>query len=1048
MPPSSPQPHYLINVFTRHPLAANLLMVMLILAGIWGIRQMTVQLNPPDTTHTVSVDILWPGASAEDVEQLIAQPVEYQLRSLQQLKSLTSTTAESQTQILLEFEKGTDMGQAVDRVKQHIAQTRDLPSDMEEPMVKLSERLETVAAVMLSGTGSIGELVPLAHDIERDLLARGADYIEFRGIPEEEIAIQIDSQTLFELGTPLHEIAAKVLENSIDAPAGSVGDGQQERGLRSLEQRRSAQAFADLPINTDNNRQLLRLSDIATIERRQKDHQRQMLYQGEPAIMLILRRAPGSDIMDEADILHRWYADNSEQLAQQGIKATIWLEAWRFAREVLMLVVNNGISGMVLVVAALFVFLNTRIAGWVTLGIPVSFLGALSVFYFMGGSINFISLVGAVMALGIVVDDAIVVGEHALSRFEAGASPEQAAAQGAQHMFAPVMASSLTTLAAFLPLVILDEPSISQIPLLMICVIIASLVECFLIMPGHLRHSFQSMQQHRPGRFRQGFDRRFNHFREQVFRPLLVRALANRRSLIALSLGAFIVALSLLASGRVKPELNLNMNFEFADAHLQFTAGASEADKRAVLEDMERALQETNAAFGGDTVVTHVLQRNWANLEQRVRSGSQYAAFWVELTPPNERKVTLAEFSSAWQQRIQPSPFVETLQFEAGDNDWPDLQLYFSGADTSVLKAAAEELAAQLSHMPGVNNVFDDLPYGKEQWLINLTTEGRAAGLTSAGIARQLHAAYEGYRVQRFSEGDSELEVRVSLPASERFALGSIDQLPITTPGGEVLPLAVVADLSSRRGIEQINHRDGRQVINIYANVNRRENTPMAIIASLEESIIPGIVERYGVSYGLGERSAEESKVLGDMLLGAVIGLILIYLILAWVFASWSWPLAVMLAIPLGITGALFGLQLLGLNLGAMAIMGLFTLTGVIVNDSIILINAYKSRREAGDDAYDALITACEARLRPVILTSVTTSLGLVPMMLETSPSAETIAPLAVVICFGLLYGTTLILFTIPAVLSVLESISQRRRQRRAATSANTPIQSATGSLS
>ncbi len=1043
----SKQTHYLIDVFTRHPLAANLLMVMLILAGIWGLRQMTVQLNPPEPSNAVSVEILWPGASTEDIEQLIARPVEHQLRSLQNLKNLTSTTAESQVQIQLEFEKGSDMGRAIDRVKQQIAQTRDLPGDMEEPTVKLSERLETVAALLLSGTGSIAELVPLAHSIERELLARGADHIEFRGIPQEEIAIQIGSQTLIELGTPLHEIARQVLENSVDAPAGSVGEGQMERGLRSLEQRRSAQAFADLPIHADDKRQLLQLGDIATIERRQRDHQRQMLYQGEPAIMMILRRAPGSDIMDEAEILKQWHDDNATSLAQQGIESTIWLEAWRFAREILMLVVNNGISGMALVILALFLFLNARIAGWVTLGIPVSFLGALAVFYYLGGSINFISLVGAVMALGIVVDDAIVVGEHALARFEAGESPEQAAAQGAQHMFAPVMASSLTTLAAFLPLVILNEPSISQIPLLMICIIIASLIECFLIMPGHLRHSFQSMQQHQPNRFRQGFERRFAQFRDQFFSPLLLRALANRRSLIALSLGAFVVALSLLASGRVKPELNLNMNFEFADAHLQFAAGASESDKRSVLADMERALEETNAAFGGEVVVTHVLQRNWANLEQRVRSGSQYAAFWVELSPPNERTVTLSEFSSAWQQRVKPSPWVETLQFEAGDNRWPDLQLYFSGGDATVLKAAAEELAGRLRHLPGVSNVFDDLPYGKEQWVVSLTTEGRAAGLTSAEIGRQLHAAYEGYRVQRFGEGDAELEVRVSLPASERFALGSVGQLPITTPAGDVLPLSAVATLGARRGIEQINHRDGRQVINIYANLDRRQNTAMALISQLEETVIPGIVERYDVSYGLGERSAEESRVLGDMMLGAVIGLLLIYLILAWVFASWSWPLAVMLAIPLGLTGALFGLQLMGMNLGVMAIMGLFTLTGVIINDSIILINAYKSRREAGDSSHDALITACRARLRPVILTSVTTSVGLIPMMLESSPSAEMMAPLAVVICFGLLYGTTLILFTIPAVLSVLESLAVRRRPAASGTD-HPNLHSATGALS
>ena len=1024
------RPHYLIDTFTRHPLAANLLMIMLLLAGIWGARQLTVQLNPSQASTTVSVDISWPGAAAEDVEQLVTHPVEYQLRSLQDLQSLTSTTVANHSSIRVEFDPDIDMGLAMDRVKQQVAQTRDLPLDMEPPVIQLAERLETVAGLLLSGTGSMAELAPLAREIERELMARGADKVEFRGVPQEEIAIQVDSLTLFELGLPLQDLARKIMDNSADVPAGSVGDGQSERTLRSLEQRRSSQGFSDLPIGSPDAGQLQRLGEIATIERRPRDHQRELLFKGEPAIMLILRRAPGSDVMDEADILHQWYADNAGTLRQQGVEATIWLEAWRFARETLMLVVGNGVGGLLLVIATLFLFLNTRVAGWVTLGIPVSFLGALAAFHFLGGSINIVSLIGAVMALGIVVDDAIVVGEHALSRFEAGASPEDAAAQGAQHMFAPVMASSLTTLAAFLPLIVLDEAFIREIPLLMICVIVASLMECFLIMPGHLRHSFQAMEQHRTGRFRAAFDRRFHHFRDQVFSPFLLRALNNRRAVLALSLGAFVVALSLLASGRVKPELNINLDFEFADAYMQFAAGADETDKQAFLTQMETALLATNAAFGGEVIVTHVQQRNWAYLEQQSRSGSQYAAMWVELVPPDERSVTLSEFSAAWQARIPVSPHVETLQFEAGEDNWPDLQLYFSGGDVQTLKAAAEELAGHLGRFPGVNNIFDDLPYGTEQWVVNLTTGGRAAGLTSAEVGRQIRTAYEGHRIQLFTEGDTELEVRVSLPVSERHALASISQLPIATPAGNVMPLSSVASISARRGIERINHRNGRQVINLYGNVDRKINTPMAVISELEKAVIPDISNRYGVTYGLGERSAEEAQILGDMMLGAVIGLALIYLILAWIFASWTWPLAVMLAIPLGFTGALIGLQLLDLNLGTMAIMGLFTLTGVIVNDSIILINAYKEHRAAPLASKDALLAACRERLRPVILTSVTTSVGLAPMMLESSPTGEVMAPLAVVICFGLLYGTTLILFTVPAVLSLLDSLSEKLAAR------------------
>ncbi|MEQ8514243.1 MAG: efflux RND transporter permease subunit, partial [Chromatocurvus sp.] len=721
-----------------------------------------------------------------------------------------------------------------------------------------------------------------------------------------------------------------------------------------------------------------------------------------------------------------WHAENVDALATRGIHAGVWLEAWRFARDTLMLVVNNGITGLCLVIAILFLFLNTRVAAWVTLGIPVSFLTALSAFWFLGGSINFISLVGAVMALGIVVDDAIVVGEHALARFEAGDGPAEAAASGAQRMFAPVVASSLTTLAAFLPLIVLNEQSIREIPLLVFCIIIASLFECFLIMPGHLRHSFERMQDRVPGHFRRGFDRCFQGMVSRVFQPTLHWCLDNRRTVIAVALGTFAVALSLLLSGRIKTELDLQINFEIADAHIRFAPNAMEADKERYLLALETALRETEDAFGGDIVITHIRSRNWARLDQQEHRGADYAAVEAELVSPEDRQVTLADFSAAWRKRVPASDTVEQVTFSSGEDRGADLQLYLRGDDIQSLKSAAEQLSAALARYPGVTNTFDDLPYGDQQWLFSLNAEGRAAGLTSEDVGRQLTAAFQGYRVQLFTEGDAELEVRVSLPTIEQRQPDSVATFPIATPDGHSVPLASIATLESQRGIERIRHRDGQRVVNVYANVDRRVNTPMAIIADLEVHTLPDLTREHGVQYGLGDGSAGEARALGDMLTGAIIGLILIYLILAWMFASWSWPLAVMAAIPLGLTGSLIGLQIMGLNLGAMAIMGLFTLTGVIINDSIILITSYRELRAGPISGREALVQACVSRLRPVMLTSITTTLGLAPMMLESSPMGEAMAPIAVVICFGLLYGTGLILITIPAILSLIDGLGHR----------------------
>ncbi len=1039
---SAAQTHYLIRTFTEHPLASNLLMIMMMLAGIWGLSQLIVQLNPTVESHSARIELIWPGAPAEDMERLVTEPVELQMRGLADLTELTSRTADSYASIELDFRRGTDMGDAMDRIEQRVAQTRDLPTELEAPVVSRNERRDLVGAVLLSGGESLQALLPVALDAQRELIARGIDHVEFRGVPNEEIAIQVDSQTLFELGVPLHLIAQRILDNSADAPAGQAGGGHLERKLRSLDQRRSEAAFRDLPLTLREGDELVRLGDIATIERRVETEQRQLYHGGEPAVMLLLRRATGSDALEQAEIMQQWQTDTAADLEQRGFEATLWLEAWRFARDTIALVLWNGVGGLLLVIATLYLFLNGRVAGWVTLGIPVSFLGALAVFQLMGGSINLMSMIGMVMALGIVVDDAIVVGEHALARFEEGLSPAAAASHGAQAMFPPVMASSLTTLAAFLPLIVLDSPYVREIPMLMIAVIIASLVECFLIMPGHLRHSFGRLQHHQPTGMRLRFDQAFGRFRDHHFLPLLNRALDNRRSVLAIAVGAFVIALSLMMTGRVKTDLNFNVDFEFAEAHIQFAPATPEHEKAAYLLQLTEAAELTNEQFGGNVVVTQVTHRNWANLDRQSRSGRQYAAVWIELVSADKRQVTLEAFSEAWREHLPASPWVEYLQMGAGEDSWPPIQLYFSGEDVTALKAAAEELKASLATYPGVTNVIDDLPYGAEQWIFSLRTEGRALGLTTAEVGRQIRAAFEGQRVQLFTEADRELEVRVQLPEAERNSLASIRRLPITTPGGEVLPLSAVADLNARRGLKSVNHRDTRKTINVFADVDLGTNTPMAVIRDLEEKVIPDISARFDVSYGLGAGSAEEARVLRDLMLGALIGLALIYLILAWIFASWTWPLAVMAAIPLGLTGALAGLQILDLNLGAMAIMGLFTLTGVIVNDSIILISTFRQFRRDGMAADVALVEACRRRLRPVILTSLTTTLGLAPLMLESSPMGDAMSPLAVVICFGLLYGTTLILFVIPTILSLLE------RGRRGKAAAHVPAPAAAGAAS
>ncbi len=1025
-----------IDRFARHRLAANLLMVLLVMAGIWGAVKIKVQMNPDQSWNVAEVELQWPGASAEDMEKLVTNPVEYQLRGIDGVERLNSWTRNGAAWVQLRFERRVEINTAVDTIKQRIALVRDLPTDLEPPKVAVDRWYETVAAVFLTGPDNFSELAPLAHEAERQLRALGADVVELRGLPREEIAIEIDGLTLVEMNASIVDIAQAIAGVSRDAPAGTIGVGQDRRQIRSMDQQRSAQGFKELPIASTQGDQLVQLGDIATVERRAIENQRYSLIDGKPAVELRLRRGDGTDTFDAAQVLKTWRSQQEATLAARGVETRVFIEAWRFAADTMGLVLRNGVSGLCLVLAMLFLFLNLRVAGWVALGIPVSFAGALLLFYAFGGSLNFLSMIGLVMALGIVVDDAIVVGEHSLWQFENGLSPEEAAVTGAQRMFAPIVASSLTTMAAFLPLVIVDSDDIREIPILMLCVILASLVECFLIMPGHLKHSFARMareKQPTPA-LRSAFDRHFGNFREQRVLPLLHWCLTHRRVAITAAGSAFLFAASLVAMSFIKFDLNMNINFEFAEANIQFTADASEEQRRAYLESLERQVQATDEHFGGANIVARWVQINGATISQDRREGPEFASVFVELSSPESRDVSLAEFLDHWQSAIPDSPLVEQLQIEQGDQPWPEIELTFSGDDSSALKGAADELAALMRTMPGVNNVHDDLPYGRDQWVFNLTAEGRSLGLSATELGRQVRTAFEGQRIQLFTEGDTELEVRVSLPSEDRHRLTSLARLPIVAPTGEMLPLSTVATIDSRRGIDKINHVNGVQTVAIRAYPDKAITTADAVIKELEAEAMPAIASKWGVSPGKGFWANAQSDLLRELFLGFLITLALIYIILAWILHSLSWPLAIMFAIPFGLTGALLGLWLMGFNITPLAFLGIFTLTGVIVNDSIILVTAYRDHRQAGMNADQAITEAVRQRLRPVLLTSLTTGLGLVPMMLESSLMGAAFIPLATVICFGMLYGTVLILLVIPAILSALETceLGWRRLQNRA----------------
>jgi multidrug efflux pump subunit AcrB len=1022
----------LLGLFAQHKVAANLLMIMMILAGIWGLSKLNTQFMPDFNLDFISVRVVWSGAGAEDVESAITNPLEQELRNLNNLKNLSSTSAQGIASLTLEFYEGTDMSVALDEVKEKVALVRNLPLTAETPEVSKITRYEQIARILLTGPEDTRELRYLARRMEDELLARGLAKVDINGLPVEEIAIQFPAANLEQLGLSLPQISDKIAAISRDIPAGSVGSRDTERELRSLEQRRDELAFLDLPLLADKNGQLLRIGDVAQIERRPKNGETTVSFQGQPALEMILYRASKEDALKSARVIHAWLAETRPALPAD-ISLTIYDETWTLIQDRIMLLVKNGLSGLVLVVLILYLFLNGRVALWVAVGIPVSLLATQAALYASGGSLNMMSLFAMIMALGIIVDDAIVVGEDAYAHYQFGEHSLDAAEGGARRMFAPVMASSLTTIATFMPLFLVGGiigAIMSAIPLVIICVILASLIESFFILPGHLRHSFHHMH-HRgiqESPLRQRLNNGFAHFRDHIFRPFLILSLDYRGVTLALTVALLLGGVGLLASGRINFTFFPSPESTIVTANVNFSAGSSRAHIEAFLGDLDQALWDTDRALGGGIVRTAVTYTGMSSAAggSVIQRGEQFGSILVELTEPDHREVRNPDFLHAWQTRIPAPPGVESLTFaeRVGGPPGRDIDIRLSGPDSAALKAASLELQELLKSYDGVSGIEEDMPYGREQLIFKLTPLAQAYGLTVENVGRQLRAAFDGQLVQIFSDGKDEVEVRVMLADAERERLASLEHFTVQLPGGGSLRLHNAVEFSTKRGFEALRHYQGRLTAQISADVDRSRNNSNKILAALEQSALPQLAQRYGLSYSYEGRAADQAETMADMKRGLLFALALIYLILAWVFSSYGWPLVVMCAIPFGLIGALSGHYLLGIDMTVLSLFGFFGLSGIVVNDSIVLVTFYKRlREEEGMLPRAALIEAACQRLRAVLLTSLTTIGGLLPILFETSLQAQFLIPMAVSIAFGLMFSTVLVLLVVPSLLSVYEDI-------------------------
>ena len=1030
-PRAPDRPAGLVAVFASHPVACNLLMVIMLLVGAWALTRLNTQFFPTFDVDFVTIGVKWTGASAEDVEAAITDPIERELVGLDTVREMTSNSSRGSSSIRLEYEEGTDMAVALEQVKERVASIRNLPDAADEPVITRVINYEPVARLLVTGLEG-QNLRPIVREIERDLIELGIAKVDIIGLPLEEIAVQVPSAVLRELDMSLADIARRVATSSVDLPAGSIGRDETSKQLRTLDQQRDEAGFERLALRSRDDGRFLALGDVATVERRARKGEIRTLFEGRPSVSLLLSRAETSDSLESARVLHEWLDERRGQWPT-GVEVFAYDESWELIRERTVLLLKNGAGGLVLVVAVLFLFLNTRVAFWVAVGIPVSFMAALGVLYAIGGSINMVSLFALIMAFGIIVDDAIVVGEDALTKRQSGAAPFVAARDGARRMLAPVLASSLTTVAAFMPLMLVGGiigKILFDIPMVVICVIIASVIESFLILPGHLHHTFRRSEGARTSAFRRRFDHGFERFRDGAFRRLVTGAVRRPWTTLSCALAALLLAVGLIRGERLAFNFFPTPEGQILFASVSFAAGTPPERVERFVGHLENTLKETEAHFDEDLIdiaVARLGQQERAGRLQGSR-GDQFASLRVQLVEPDGRETRNSAFIAEWRKRIVLAPGLENLSLTEvrGGPPGRDVEVSLTGTDPGALKAAALELASVLVTVPGVSGIEDDMPFGQEQFIVRLTPQASALGLTVSEVGEQLRSAYDGRIAQIFQHEGEEIEVRVVLPDRERNDIASLENLAVALPGGGVMPLLTAIDIETRRGFDMLRHENGQLAVRVSADVDAAVTNSNAVVADMTAGPLPAIAERHGVAWSLKGRQEDQGETLADMAWGAGLALALIYLVLAFVFASYGWPLVVMSVIPFGLVGAIFGHWLMDINLTILSLFGFFGLSGIVVNDSIILVSFYKDLKRRGYPWRNSIVSAACFRLRAVLLTSLTTIGGLTPLMFETSVQAQFLIPMAVSIAFGLAFATFLVLLVVPALLTLHESVATR----------------------
>ena len=1033
-----------IEWFARNSVAANLLMVLIMGGGLFLVPSIRMEIFPEFSSDIISVSLVYRGAAPEEVEEAVCVRIEEAVQGLDGIKRLTSTASENVGTVRIEVAPSADLRKLLDDVKARVDAITTFPAETEKPIIREITNRRQVINIAISGPADEKTLKTIGERVRDDLAAiPGITQVDLANTRPYEIAIEVSENDLRRYGLTFGEVAMAVRRFSIDLPGGGIRTQSGEILLRTKGQAHRGDEFESIVLRTRPDGTHLRLGEVATVVDGFAETDQSAQFDAEPTAIVQVYRVGDQNALDITEKV-KAYIDEAQARMPDGIKLTVWSDFSRVLSGRLDLMLRNGRLGFILVFIALTLFLRLRLAFWVALGIPISFLGAISLMPALDISINLISLFAFIVVLGIVVDDAVIVGENIYRHHQMGKRGLRAAIDGTREVYVPVVFAILTSIAAFSPLLMVEGNMgkvLKLIPQIVILALIFSLIESLFILPAHLAHSKMGGASASNGPWQRLQDRvsaGLIAFVENYYRPFLEWALQWRYATLASGIAALVLAVGLVGGGWIKFIFFPKIDSDNVVALLTMPQGTPAEVTESAVRRLERSALQLKREIEGDTpgaVFRHILasvgeQPFRATQSQNVGGNAEFSSAHlgevnIELVPSENRAIGSEAIVQRWRDLSGAIPDAVELTYASSlFSTGEAINIQFSGPDHGELREVAEKFKSRLGEYPGVFDIADTFRPGKREAKLSLTRQAEILGLSLSDLARQVRQAFYGEEAQRIQRGRDDIRVMVRYPASERRSLGNLEDMRVRTPDGGEVPFAIAAEAELSRGYASIRRADRQKAISVTADVDQNAANANEILAEVTGAVLPEILaEHPRVRYGFEGEQRQQAETLAGLADSFVIALLVIYILLAIPFKSYTQPLIVMTAIPFGIVGAVCGHVILGFDLTIFSLFGIVALIGVVVNDSLVMVDFINKQREKGNALSIAIREAGAVRFRPILLTSLTTFLGLTPMLFEKSIQAQFLIPMAISLGFGILFATVITLLLVPISYNILEDL-------------------------